>query len=382
MLKKITNFPNYLISTGGTVYSDKRTTRKPLSPRNLNGYNTVVLMEDGKQHVKYIHKLVAQEFIHNDDPENKTQVIHKDGDKRNNNVSNLEWVKKGEGARQYFKNTDARRNKFDDTTNMPGTALYGTDSYRIESKSREVHLSDSELTAKINDLSKRIAKTRSRYTRKLMKLDMEYQKQIKQLKLHYKSNPAKAKKEVKELTIQHQANKTRLQGSMRKQLNKLEAQKTNAFRTRKELNKYFYYNGEYHKITDTGKSLVIRVKNKDGNWSMLSVAKIIMENYLKKPQPTPKHRIGFKDFDYRNITPINMIWETPQEKSKRYFEMFPFKSVMRDKKVKDANKSNKPEKFHDKIVKLLVSGNNYKQIARKLEIPYYTLYRYCKKNGI
>ena len=44
--------------------------------------------------------------------------------------------------------------------------------------------------------------------------------------------------------------------------------------------------------------------------------------------------------------------------------------------------SNKPEKFHDDIVRLKVEGNSYKQVARKLGISYSRLYRYCKKKGI
>lgn len=382
MLKKVTHFPDYLVSPDGTVYSDKRKERKPLSPRSINGYYTVVLMQDGKQYVKYVHKLIAFEFIHNDDPNEKTQVIHKDGDKTNNDVSNLEWTKKGEGARRYFSNTNVKRNKFVEGDNIPGTVLYGTDSYRIEPKVVQEHLSDSELNTKVNTLSKQISNIKSQYTRKLMKLDVEYQKQIQQLKLHYKTDPSKAKKEIKEVTIQHQANKEKIQNRLNREIRKYETQKTNAFRTRQQLNKYFYYNGEYHKITDTGKSLVIRLKDKDGNWTMLSLARIIMEKYLKRPQPTPAHRIGFKDFDYRNITPINMLWETPKEKSARFHEMFPYKALLREKNTKAANHSNKPDKFHDKIVKLLVAGNNYKQVARKLEIPYYTLYRYCKDQGI
>jgi len=381
-LKKLTNFPGYLISPDGTIYSDKRKTRKPLSPRNINGYDTVVLTVDGRQYVRYIHKLVAEELLHNDDPENKTEVIHIDGNKRNNAVSNLKWVRKGEGASRYFKSSDTRRNKFDDTRDLPGRVVGEVFNQQTENNESGESLSDRELAGKINRLSKEIFLTKNRYNRKILKLDMEFQKQIRQLKEHYKQDPAKLKKEEKELTQKHQTNREQLQALMQKRINELEAQKSSFFETRKQLNKYFYYNDEYHKITDTGHSLVIRVKDEDGNWTMRSVARIIMEEYLKKPQPTPRHRIGFKDFDHRNIAPINLIWETQKEKAERHKQMFPFRYRSNKPKEEPANFSNSPEKFHDDIVRLKVEGNSYKQVARKLGISYYRLYRYCKRKGI
>ena len=167
-------------------------------------------------------------------------MIHIDGNKRNNAVSNLKWVRKGEGASRYFQTSDTRRNKFDNTQDLPGTVLEGESiqQKKENTKSRE-SLSDRELAGKINRLSKEIETTKNLYNRKIMKLDMEFQKQIRQLKEHYKQDPAKAEKEVKELTKKHQANKEELQSLMQKRIKKLEAQKSEAFETRKQKNKYF-----------------------------------------------------------------------------------------------------------------------------------------------
>lgn len=57
--------------------------------RISSGYRGVCIPIDGKYVTKKVHRLVAQTFIPN--PNNMPQVNHKDGDKSNNNVSNLEW---------------------------------------------------------------------------------------------------------------------------------------------------------------------------------------------------------------------------------------------------------------------------------------------------
>lgn len=56
---------------------------------NLHGYKGVVLCRNKKEHLRLVHRLVAQAFIPN--PENKSDVNHIDGDKTNNCVKNLEW---------------------------------------------------------------------------------------------------------------------------------------------------------------------------------------------------------------------------------------------------------------------------------------------------
>ena len=55
----------------------------------MNGYKSVMLCKDGKRKNYLVHRLVAEAFIPN--PDNLPQVNHKDENKTNNNVDNLEW---------------------------------------------------------------------------------------------------------------------------------------------------------------------------------------------------------------------------------------------------------------------------------------------------
>ena len=68
----------------------KKISEKILKPcLRKNGYYSIVLQKNNKSKYYTIHRLVAKEFIPN--PNNLPQVNHKDENKTNNNVNNLEW---------------------------------------------------------------------------------------------------------------------------------------------------------------------------------------------------------------------------------------------------------------------------------------------------
>lgn len=91
--KKIDGFDNYSISYDGRVRND--TTLYILKQHiGSHGYYMVNLWQNNKGHWKTIHRLIATAFVPN--PENKPQINHIDGDKQNNNVSNLEWCTRSE----------------------------------------------------------------------------------------------------------------------------------------------------------------------------------------------------------------------------------------------------------------------------------------------
>lgn len=85
----------YQISNRGKVYNKTRKVFLHTTMDNI-GYLHVEL---ARKHYCLVHRLVAETFISN--PENKPFVNHKDGNKSNNNVNNLEWVTEEENAKHY-----------------------------------------------------------------------------------------------------------------------------------------------------------------------------------------------------------------------------------------------------------------------------------------
>ena len=58
------------------------------------GYRVLHIIDNGTRRTVFVHRLVATAFI--DNPLNKPQVNHKDGNKENNSIENLEWCTNSE----------------------------------------------------------------------------------------------------------------------------------------------------------------------------------------------------------------------------------------------------------------------------------------------
>ena len=88
----IKNFEGiYSIDINGTVFNElKGTIKKPTQLKI--GYLMVDLYKNNKATKCYIHRLLAEHFIPNSEPDSKKQVNHIDGNKLNNSITNLEWV--------------------------------------------------------------------------------------------------------------------------------------------------------------------------------------------------------------------------------------------------------------------------------------------------
>jgi len=96
----------YYISDHGQVKSYKRGRERILKPYLVgdlgNQYLAIGICTNGKRKNHKIHKLIALYFIPN--PFNKLTVNHKDCNKTNNNIDNLEWATQKENIRHAWQN--------------------------------------------------------------------------------------------------------------------------------------------------------------------------------------------------------------------------------------------------------------------------------------
>lgn len=96
--KVIEKHPKYLCSSNGRIKNAE--TGRIYTGSIQNGYVRFCLCEGGIPFSLNGHRTVAELFIPN--PDNKPFVNHKDGNKQNNSVDNLEWCTAKENSRHAF----------------------------------------------------------------------------------------------------------------------------------------------------------------------------------------------------------------------------------------------------------------------------------------
>lgn len=116
VFKIISEFPNYEVSDSGNIKSIK-TGRILIGGHDRNGYKCVNLRCNGKTYFKSIHRLVA--ITHIDNPDISLCVNHKDFNKENNHVSNLEFC-------NYYENNTHKKLKTNKASKYPGVSFCKT----------------------------------------------------------------------------------------------------------------------------------------------------------------------------------------------------------------------------------------------------------------
>ncbi len=85
------------VTSNGKVYKKGKELKQN---ENFDGY---LVVYTGNNRSVGVHRLVALAFIHNDNPEVKTEVNHKDFNRKNNNVHNLEWLSHADNIKYSHK---------------------------------------------------------------------------------------------------------------------------------------------------------------------------------------------------------------------------------------------------------------------------------------
>lgn len=94
------SFGLYSATYDGRIISN-RTGQEIYGSIDNSGYRRVCLSIGKFQYTKKVHRLIAETFINN--PDDKPQVNHIDGDKSNNHVDNLEWSTPSENVSHAYQ---------------------------------------------------------------------------------------------------------------------------------------------------------------------------------------------------------------------------------------------------------------------------------------
>lgn len=106
--REVKEYANYEVNQFGEIRHKKR--KKILKPRSNNGgYQYVNFKINGKNTNFAVHRIVANAFIPN--PNGYTEVNHKDYDKTNNYVNNLEWVSSSQNKQHSYLKKENKKSR-------------------------------------------------------------------------------------------------------------------------------------------------------------------------------------------------------------------------------------------------------------------------------
>lgn len=112
-MKTIEFCSGYFVRSDGKIFNNKTgKLKEEMHITNQSGYEIVNI--NGR--VLLIHRIVAECFIPN--PENKPIVNHKDGNKTNNHVENLEWCTNSENVQHAWDTGLAHKRKTDEQVDL------------------------------------------------------------------------------------------------------------------------------------------------------------------------------------------------------------------------------------------------------------------------
>lgn len=138
--KQIPQFPEYELSDLGNVRNKKG---KVLSAtKDQKGYRMVCLRKDGKSHTKRISKMVGILFVPN--PNNKSQVNHKNGIRWDDRADNIEWSTGSENINHAYQ---VLNRKGSQTGKKGGLSPFAKKVVQLNINDSEVKIWDSLIEA-------------------------------------------------------------------------------------------------------------------------------------------------------------------------------------------------------------------------------------------
>lgn len=150
--KSVKDIDSVEVSNSGKV----RRNGKELSVSvNSAGYKKVTINSNGKYINKYLHRLMAEVFIENE-CDWKTEVNHKDGNKLNNNLDNLEWVSKSENAIHSFEKGLSRISGYNKNRVRQSIGKFNKEQIKEIKEMRKNGISTNEIAKKFDCYSSTI----------------------------------------------------------------------------------------------------------------------------------------------------------------------------------------------------------------------------------